>query len=218
MSLVEKIEAITASSHEWRSDIAFPNSAESQQFGLSLTEQIVYWYYSEKVKLWWWLEIIATASTSAYYFGPFLSAKAAELAKPKYVEVLKLEGAEEISVQIKQYQPKNLNHNCEVLPPLYCQLLDEAMPVVLEEIENALEVYPDEACRKFFAAPEWHQKLTAYVLSRIPAVYTIRESLQIASRKPKFPLLSLELRLRLEKYIYRGIKQIFQSSFDSAIG
>ena len=143
----------------------------------------------------------------------------AEKAKSGYLEYLEQEGAKIITPQIKRCKPNNLTlfedefdktFGCRVLPTPYRQFLNQALPVVTEEIDNALEAYPNEACQKFFANSEVYNKLTAYVLSKIPAVYTVIESLQTAPKKPRFPSLSLELRLYIEAYIHQGIKEILR--------
>lgn len=56
----------------------------------------------------WWVEIVTVQPKCTYYFGPFASAKEAELAVPGYVEDLEQEAAQGIAVVSKQYQPKEL--------------------------------------------------------------------------------------------------------------
>lgn len=62
----------------------------------------------EQVGLAWWIQIVTTNPKCTYYFGPFMSAKEAEMARSGYVEDLEAEAAEGISVQIYQCQPKEL--------------------------------------------------------------------------------------------------------------
>ena len=226
MSLVKNLEEKVVSSLNLPSDLELLKAEPLLESGLISAEQIVRWYYWDKLKLAWWVKMTTTTPLCIYYFGPFGSAKEAELAQSGYIEDLEQEGVEGITVQIQQCQPKELtlfednyeaNLECEVLPPLCCQVLNQALPVVIEEIENALEAYPDEACRQFFTQPERYHQLIAYVLSKIPTVYTVFELLQKAAIKPKFPALSLELRLRLESYIYWGIQQIFQDNYNGVI-
>lgn len=56
----------------------------------------------------WWVEIITLQPCCIYYFGPFESAAAAQLAEPDYLKDLNQEGAQGIVSQVKQCQPKCL--------------------------------------------------------------------------------------------------------------
>ncbi|MBW4578053.1 MAG: DUF1816 domain-containing protein [Tildeniella nuda ZEHNDER 1965/U140] len=56
----------------------------------------------------WWVEVITDTPTCTYYFGPFLSAKAATAAKSGYVEDLEQEGAQGIKVTLKRFKPSRL--------------------------------------------------------------------------------------------------------------
>jgi hypothetical protein len=56
----------------------------------------------------YWVKIATDSPTCIYYFGPFLTAKEATLARSGYVEDLKNEGARKIKVEIGRYQPKEL--------------------------------------------------------------------------------------------------------------
>ena len=80
--------------------------------------------------------------------------------------------------------------------------------VVNEEIENALELYPDERYKKAFANPELRQKLVDYVMSGIQSVHPVRAQRQNLPVKPKFPYHSLELRLHIENYVHWGIEYL----------
>ena len=56
----------------------------------------------------WWIEIVTQHPRCTYYFGPFLSANEATAAKAGYLEDLQHEGAQGISLNIKQCKPENL--------------------------------------------------------------------------------------------------------------
>ncbi len=62
----------------------------------------------EQVGLAWWIEIVTDKPQCTYYFGPFASAKDAEITFPGYVEDLEQEGAQGIAVVSKRYQPQEL--------------------------------------------------------------------------------------------------------------
>lgn len=56
----------------------------------------------------WWVEIKTTQPNCIYYFGPFDSLEEAQYRQGGYVEDLELEGAENIGVEIRQFNPKVL--------------------------------------------------------------------------------------------------------------
>ncbi|HBB34090.1 MAG TPA: hypothetical protein DDZ80_08030 [Cyanobacteria bacterium UBA8803] len=89
-------------------------------------------------------------------------------------------------------------------------IVDLGLQLVNEEIDNALELYPDDACKKVFALPELRQKLVDYVMGGIPDAYL---SGNVSNRpiKTKFPYRSLELRLRVEEYVHWGIEYILKT-------
>lgn len=68
----------------------------------------VFTSYLEKLGVAWWAEIVTARPKCIYYFGPFMSAKEAELACPGYIEDLEQEAAVGITVQIKRCQPTEL--------------------------------------------------------------------------------------------------------------
>ena len=60
------------------------------------------------VNLDWWLEVYTDNPRCLYYFGPFNSKAEAQYHQSGYVEDLQQEGADHISVQIKQCHPQTL--------------------------------------------------------------------------------------------------------------
>ncbi len=74
---------------------------------MQLSERIEYIFvsYLEKLGLAWWLEIVTERPDCTYYFGPFVSAKEAEVACSGYLEDLQQEGVQGIAFEIKQCQP-----------------------------------------------------------------------------------------------------------------
>jgi hypothetical protein len=55
-----------------------------------------------------WIEISTDIPRCTYYFGPFLTKKAAQLAKDGYIEDLKYEGSQNIVAHIKRFKPNEL--------------------------------------------------------------------------------------------------------------
>lgn len=56
----------------------------------------------------WWVEITTEAPRCTYYFGPFESAKEAQVESPGYIEDLEGEGAKGIKVNVKRCNPEVL--------------------------------------------------------------------------------------------------------------
>lgn len=61
-----------------------------------------------KLKIPWWVKITTVKPKCVYYFGPFASQNEAVKSQSGYVEDLKAEKAQEISIEIKQDLPKLL--------------------------------------------------------------------------------------------------------------
>lgn len=55
-----------------------------------------------------WIEVNTDNPRCTYYFGPFLNQKEARLAQGGFIEDLKEEGAQGISVRIKRFKPGEL--------------------------------------------------------------------------------------------------------------
>ncbi len=86
--------------------------------------------------------------------------------------------------------------------------------VVNEEIENALDLYPDEPYKQAFANPELRQKLVHYVLSGIQTIHPVQAKMHTVPVKTKFPYRSLELRLHIENYVHWGIEYLLEANFE----
>ncbi len=56
----------------------------------------------------WWVKIITQNPQCTYYFGPFLSFKAANKASIGYIEDLEIEGAQGIIVNVERCKPSVL--------------------------------------------------------------------------------------------------------------
>lgn len=84
--------------------------------------------------------------------------------------------------------------------------------VVNEEIENALDLYPEEPYKRAFANPELRQKLVNYVMNGIQGIYPALEHKSSLPAKPRFPYRSLELRLHIESYVHWGIEYLIDAN------
>jgi hypothetical protein len=98
----------------------------------------------------------------------------------------------------------------KALEEMQTKVVNLGMEIVNEEIKQALELYPDEPYKKVFASPELRQKLISYVMNKIQEAYSDLENTPNRQAQPKFPYRSLELRLRIENYVHRGIERISQ--------
>ncbi len=56
----------------------------------------------------WWVKVTTQDPKCTYYFGPFLSAQAAQEALPGYVEDLEAEQAQGIVAELKRCKPTQL--------------------------------------------------------------------------------------------------------------
>ncbi len=55
-------------------------------------------------------------------------------------------------------------------------IVNLTLPIVIDRIDDILAAYPLYEYRQIFAVPELRQKLTAYVLARLPVVYVTMDS------------------------------------------
>lgn len=90
------------------------------------------------------------------------------------------------------------------------KIVSQVVRVVSEEIEIALEQYSDFPYKEAFANSEMREELIAYVLGRLAVFSRDGDETNKTLSPPKFPYRSLELRLRIEAHIHRGIQQIFR--------
>jgi hypothetical protein len=88
------------------------------------------------------------------------------------------------------------------------------LELVNEEIDNALELYPEEPYHEIFAIPELRQKLINYVMSGLQGLFSVTEDKQNRLTKSRLPYRSIELRLRVENYVHWGIEYILETNPD----
>jgi hypothetical protein len=56
----------------------------------------------------YWVEIVTEHPACTYYFGPFVNQQEAEAAQSGYIEDLRHEGAQEITLTVKRCKPDKL--------------------------------------------------------------------------------------------------------------
>jgi hypothetical protein len=95
------------------------------------------------------------------------------------------------------------------------KIVNLTLPVVLKEIENVLEDYPEYPYQVAFSVEEFQQKLIAHVLSNIPNRYTVIDDSEEPQKDAKFLHRSIAERLRIEQMIRAGILHILRENADS---
>ncbi len=85
-------------------------------------------------------------------------------------------------------------------------LINQTQSIIHREICEVLETYPHHPYQQIFAHPDHRQELVAYVLNRIPSIYT---SVDITS--PEFALASpTAILMNVETTIHHGISQLLR--------
>jgi hypothetical protein len=87
-------------------------------------------------------------------------------------------------------------------------IVNLTLPVVLEKINQILITYPQRPYQERFAAPELRQKLTAYVLSRLPVVYVTMEDIQACTLDSPSSCYSHGQHEQIEQLIHQGIDSL----------
>ena len=92
------------------------------------------------------------------------------------------------------------------------ELINLTLPVVLAEIENVLDDYPEHPYQIAFSLPELRQRLLAHVLTHTPNHYTVAgEKLTLKSRNSLHPS-SVQERIRMENLIHGSILHILREN------
>jgi hypothetical protein len=79
---------------------------------------------------------------------------------------------------------------------------------VIQEMERVLETYPDHPYQQAFAHPELHQRLLAWVLSRVPNLFMVAEETDAIAIHPTYTPYCTDVRSCLEFVIRQGIQDI----------
>ena len=116
------------------------------------------------------------------------------------------------------------NQKCEEIMLNHCfyytlgilmnTLINQTQSIIEREINEILETYPHHPYQQIFAHPDRRQELVAYVLNRVPSLYT---SVDITS--PEFTLASpTAILVDVETTIHRGVSQLLRGqSFEQEI-
>jgi len=86
------------------------------------------------------------------------------------------------------------------------------LTAVIEEIDDFLEIYPNQIHQQIFSLPDLRYKLIAYVMSRIKGNYVVVDN-QNTDFSPQ-KIYCTEERLQIEALIREGIKRLTQEQAD----
>lgn len=95
------------------------------------------------------------------------------------------------------------------------KIVNLTLPLVLREIENILEGYPEYPYQVAFSVEEFRQKLIAHVLSNVPNRYVVIDDLQEPPKEMKFLYRPIAERLRMENIIREGILRILRENAET---
>ena len=92
------------------------------------------------------------------------------------------------------------------------ELINLTLPVVIANIENVLEDYPEYPYQIAFSLPELRQRLLAHVLTHTPNRYTVAGE-KLTPLDPKFSYhYSMQERIRMENLIHGSILHILREN------
>jgi len=95
------------------------------------------------------------------------------------------------------------------------RIINLTLLLVIKEIEDILEDYPEDSYQVAFSIPELRQKLILQVLNQLPSYYAILEEDQELPSNPKSLYSSLEEKVCMEILIRESIVELFRENADS---
>lgn len=84
-------------------------------------------------------------------------------------------------------------------------IVNLTLPIVTDKIDDILASYPLHEYRQVFAVPELRQKLTAYVVARLPVVYVAMDSGVTGDMASTGQCYSSEQHDQINRLIHQGI-------------
>lgn len=91
-------------------------------------------------------------------------------------------------------------------------IVNLAVPLVTEKIEEILNAYPCHPHQQTFTSPNLRQKLTAYVLSRMPTLYLAVDEMEACSIRSPSSCYTAAQHSQIDRLIHQGIEHILQQS------
>ena len=89
-------------------------------------------------------------------------------------------------------------------------IVNLAVPLVTQKIEEILNIYPSYPHQQVFNSPNLRQKLTAYVLSRMPSFYLAVDELKACSIRSPASCYTAAQHSQIDRLIHQGIEHILQ--------
>ena len=87
-------------------------------------------------------------------------------------------------------------------------IVNLARPVIKSKINAVLDTYPAAPYQQAFASTALREKLTAYVLRRIPTLYTTTEAAKACSSTVPTNCFSGEQHTQMDRLIHQGIRHL----------
>lgn len=87
-------------------------------------------------------------------------------------------------------------------------IVNLTLPIVTEKITRILNTYPRGPYQEAFHSSELRQKLTAYVISRLPVIYVTMENARACDLDAPIECYSHDQHEQIEQLIHQGIESI----------
>jgi hypothetical protein len=87
-------------------------------------------------------------------------------------------------------------------------IVNLALPVITNKVEEVLHSYPRSPYQQVFASQALREKLIAYVLRRMPTMYTTTEVVNACSLEMPVNCFSWEQQQQMDRLIHEGIQHL----------
>ena len=94
------------------------------------------------------------------------------------------------------------------------ELVNQTLPVIIQEIEYVLDDYPEYPYQSAFSIPELRQQLVAHILSNVPNSYVVKGVEESFGNLKVHHPSPLQERLRREMVIRGSILHILRENAD----
>ena len=96
------------------------------------------------------------------------------------------------------------------------KLVNLTLPLVEQELDSLLEVYPHILHQAELSNPDLRQELLAYVLNRINNVYAAKEDCSLDESNISF-CFTPEQQMQIETLIFQGINYVLPAQYSDKI-
>lgn len=93
-------------------------------------------------------------------------------------------------------------------------IVNLTLPIVVEKIDEILDAYPFYPHQQAFATPDLRQKLTAYVMSRMPVVYVTMDDTRACFLESPAGCYSYDQQEQVNRLIRQGIETLLSGDYD----